>query len=86
MRRTTRREQFRDALLAPPVWQEGGSWAHYSEERMMLRVAMSSAPDVWRAFVVTSTVGCLLVVTVAGNERIILGTVAGYFGGLVDSM
>ncbi len=21
-------EQFRDALLAPPVWQEGGSWAH----------------------------------------------------------
>ncbi len=24
----TRRQQFRDALLAPPAWQEGGSMAH----------------------------------------------------------
>ncbi|SUG12688.1 dipeptide transporter permease DppC [Salmonella enterica subsp. arizonae] len=23
-------EQFRDALLVPPVWQEGGSWGAYS--------------------------------------------------------
>ncbi len=37
------------ALLAPPVWQEGGSWAHILGTDDVGRDVL--APDVWRAFV-----------------------------------
>ncbi len=37
------------ALLAPPVWQEGGSWAHILGTDDVGRCPL--APDVWRAFV-----------------------------------
>ncbi|MEO3991509.1 dipeptide ABC transporter permease DppC [Pseudocitrobacter cyperus] len=75
-------EQFRDSLLAPPVWQEGGSWAHLLGTDDVGRDVMSRLMYGAR---LSLLVGCLVVVLslVLG---IILGLVAGYFGGLIDNV
>lgn len=75
-------EQFRDSLLSPPVWQEGGSWAHLLGTDDVGRDVMSRLMYGAR---LSLLVGCLVVVLslVLG---VILGLVAGYFGGLVDNV
>ncbi|EDI5823251.1 dipeptide ABC transporter ATP-binding protein [Salmonella enterica subsp. enterica serovar Javiana] len=75
-------EQFRDALLAPPVWQEGGSWAHILGTDDVGRDVLSRLMYGAR---LSLLVGCLVVV-LSLVMGIILGLVAGYFGGLVDNI
>ncbi|MFP1747264.1 dipeptide ABC transporter permease DppC [Lonsdalea quercina] len=74
-------EQFRDALLAPPVWQDGGSWKFLlgtdDVGRDMLSRLMYGAR-------LSLLVGCL-VVTISLLLGTVLGLISGYFGGLVDA-
>ncbi|EAS9423564.1 dipeptide ABC transporter permease DppB [Salmonella enterica] len=71
-----------DALLAPPVWQEGGSWAHILGTDDVGRDVLSRLMYGAR---LSLLVGCLVVV-LSLVMGIILGLVAGYFGGLVDNI
>ncbi len=74
-------EQFRDALLRPPAWQEGGSW-HY----------LLGTDDVGRDILsrlmygarLSLLVGCLVVV-LSLIFGVIFGLLAGYIGGVVDA-
>ncbi len=75
-------EQFRDALLAPPVWQDGGSWAHILGTDDVGRDVMSRLMYGAR---LSLLVGCLVVV-LSLVMGIVLGLVAGYFGGIVDTI
>lgn len=67
-------EQFRDALLAPPVWQEGGSWAHILGTDDVGRDVLSRLMYGAR---LSLLVGCLVVV---------LSLVMGIILGLVDNI
>ncbi|RAT15767.1 MULTISPECIES: dipeptide ABC transporter permease DppC [Lonsdalea] len=74
-------EQFREALLAPPVWQDGGSWTFLlgtdDVGRDMLSRLMYGAR-------LSLLVGCM-VVTISLLFGTVLGLISGYFGGLVDA-
>ncbi|MFP1923354.1 dipeptide ABC transporter permease DppC [Lonsdalea quercina] len=74
-------EQFREALLAPPVWQDGGSWKFLlgtdDVGRDMLSRLMYGAR-------LSLLVGCM-VVTISLLFGTVLGLISGYFGGLVDA-
>ncbi|MBT9432670.1 dipeptide ABC transporter permease DppC [Candidatus Sodalis endolongispinus] len=75
-------EQFRDALLRPPVWMEGGSWQF-----------MLGTDDVGRDILsrlmygarLSLLVGCL-VVALSLLLGVIFGLLAGYLGGIVDTI
>lgn len=75
-------EQFRDALLSPPFWADGGSM------RFLL-----GTDDVGRDMLsrliygarVSLLVGCI-VVTLSLAAGIILGLIAGFFRGLVENL
>ena len=74
-------EQFRDALLHPPVWQEGGSW-HYilgtdDVGRDVLTRLMYGAR-------LSLLVGCLVVV-LSLILGVVFGLMAGYLGGVIDA-
>ncbi|MBN3200327.1 dipeptide ABC transporter permease DppC [Pectobacterium brasiliense] len=75
-------EQFRDALLRPPVWQEGGSWQFILGTDDVGRDVLSRLMYGAR---LSLLVGCLVVVLslVLG---VIFGLLAGYFGGVVDAL
>lgn len=75
-------DQFRDSLLSPPVWQEGGNWAHLLGTDDVGRDVMSRLMYGAR---LSLLVGCLVVV-LSLVSGIILGLIAGYFGGLVDNI
>lgn len=65
----------------PPVWSEGGSWAHplgtdNLGRDVMARILMGGQVSLLVAF---------CTVSVAVTVGLILGTLAGYFGGWVDS-
>ncbi|MGK9175982.1 dipeptide ABC transporter permease DppC [Yokenella regensburgei] len=75
-------EQFRDALLAPPVWQDGGTWSHILGTDDVGRDTLSRLMFGAR---LSLLVGCLVVV-LSLVMGIILGLVAGYFGGIVDTV
>ncbi|WP_121145451.1 dipeptide ABC transporter permease DppC [Orbus hercynius] len=74
-------EQFRDMLLAPPAWMNGGSW-HF----------ILGTDDVGRDILsrliygarLSLLVGCLVVV-ISLAIGITLGLVAGYVGGWIDN-
>ncbi|NLS42955.1 dipeptide ABC transporter permease DppC [BEV proteobacterium] len=75
-------EQFRNALLRPPVWQEGGSWQFLLGtddvgcdilSRLMYGARLSLL------------VGCLVVV-LSLIMGVVLGLLAGYFGGMMDTI
>ncbi len=74
-------DQFRDSLLAPPFWQDGGSMASARHRRRGPRYSV--APDVRRPPVAA---GGLPVVVLSLILGVVLGPVAGYFGGVVDSI
>lgn len=74
--------QARDALLMPPAWLEGGSWSY-----------ILGTDDVGRDILSRLIYGArlslfigLLVVSLSFMFGVILGLVAGYFGGWIDVM
>lgn len=73
-------EQFRDSLLTPPAWQEGGSMRHIlgtdDVGRDILTRLMYGAR-------LSLLVGCL-VVTLSLILGVVLGLIAGYVGGIID--
>lgn len=75
-------EQFRDSLLNPPVWQEGGSWQFILGTDDVGRDIMARLMYGAR---LSLLVGCLVVV-LSLVMGVILGLVAGYFGGLIDNI
>ncbi|MBV4414486.1 dipeptide ABC transporter permease DppC [Enterobacteriaceae bacterium YMB-R22] len=75
-------EQFRDALLHPPVWQEGGSWQYILGTDDVGRDILSRLMYGAR---LSLLVGCLVVV-LSLIMGVILGLIAGYFGGAADSI
>ncbi|CAM3767951.1 dipeptide ABC transporter permease DppC [Xenorhabdus thuongxuanensis] len=75
-------EQFRDSLLMPPVWQEGGSWQFIFGTDDVGRDILSRLMYGAR---LSLLVGCLVVV-MSLIMGIILGVLAGYFGGVVDTI
>lgn len=68
------------ARLAPPVWQEGGSWAHIFGTDRLGRDILSRIIAGAR---ISLTV-CVLVIAIAGTIGTAVGTIAGYFGGWAD--
>ncbi|MDQ1212839.1 dipeptide ABC transporter permease DppC [Pantoea anthophila] len=73
-------EQFRDALLHPPVWQEGGSWNFILGTDDVGRDVLSRLMYGAR---LSLLVGCLVVV-LSLIFGVIFGLLAGYLGGVVD--
>jgi dipeptide transport system permease protein len=73
-------EQFREALLRPPVWMEGGSWQFILGTDDVGRDIMTRLMYGAR---LSLLVGCL-VVTLSLIFGVILGLLSGYIGGLVD--
>ncbi|MGA9609558.1 MAG: dipeptide ABC transporter permease DppC [Rouxiella badensis] len=75
-------EQFRDALLKPPVWMDGGSWKFLlgtdDVGRDILTRLMYGAR-------LSLLVGCLVVV-LSLILGVIFGLFAGYYGGVVDAI
>jgi dipeptide transport system permease protein len=73
-------EQFRDALLAPPAWVEGGS-------RRFLLGTDAVGRDILSRLIFGARLSLLIgviVVTLSLGCGIVLGLVAGFFRGLVD--
>ncbi|AOE39676.1 dipeptide ABC transporter permease DppC [Pantoea agglomerans] len=75
-------EQFRDALLHPPVWQEGGSWSYILGTDDVGRDVLSRLMYGAR---LSLLVGCLVVV-LSLIFGVIFGLLAGYLGGVVDAI
>ncbi|MCA5920798.1 dipeptide ABC transporter permease DppC [Pectobacterium brasiliense] len=75
-------EQFREALLRPPVWQEGGSWQFILGTDDVGRDVLSRLMYGAR---LSLLVGCL-VVALSLVLGVIFGLLAGYFGGVVDAL
>lgn len=75
-------EQFRDALLTPPAWQEGGS----------LRFLLGTDPvgrDILSRLIHGSRFSLMIgvvVVTLSLSVGVLLGMLAGYFRGFVDNL
>ncbi len=74
-------EQFRDSLLAPPVWMEGGSWSFILGTDDVGRDILSRLIYGAR---LSLLVGCLVVV-LSLILGVVLGLFAGYFGGVIDA-
>ncbi|EOD81830.1 Dipeptide transport system permease protein DppC [Grimontia indica] len=74
-------EQFRDALLVPPAWIEGGSWSFILGTDDVGRDILSRLIYGAR---LSLLIGCL-VVALSLVLGVFMGLVAGYFGGMVDT-
>ena len=72
--------QYRDALLRPPVWQEGGSWTYMLGTDAVGRDMLSRLMYGARFSLIIGAV----VVVLALLGGITLGLIAGYFRGWVD--
>ena len=75
-------EQFRDALLRPPVWETGGSWKFILGTDDVGRDVLSRLMYGAR---LSLLVGCLVVV-LSLVMGVVFGLLAGYFGGVVDAI
>ncbi|MTC78378.1 dipeptide ABC transporter permease DppC [Providencia sp. wls1916] len=75
-------EQFRQALLMPPVWEEGGSWEFILGTDDVGRDLLSRLMYGAR---LSLLVGCLVVV-LSLIMGVTIGVIAGYFGGVVDAL
>lgn len=74
--------QYRDALLMPPVWQEGGSSSYLLGTDAIGRDILSRLIYGARYSLFIG----LIVVTIALVGGIVIGLVAGFFGGWVDTV
>jgi peptide/nickel transport system permease protein len=70
------------ARLVPPVWEDSGSWKHLLGTDHLGRDVLSRVVHGSR---VSLTVGAA-VVLIAGTFGVVLGLVAGYCGGRIDSI
>ncbi|KGT95080.1 peptide transporter [Erwinia typographi] len=75
-------DQFRDALLHPPVWQDGGSWKFIFGTDDVGRDILSRLMYGAR---LSLLVGCLVVV-LSLILGVIFGLIAGYVGGATDAV
>ncbi|MEC9344059.1 MAG: ABC transporter permease subunit [Pseudomonadota bacterium] len=75
-------QQYRDALLVPPVWQDGGNWSFLLGTDAVGRDMLSRLIYGARF---SLFIGCVVVV-VALSLGIIIGLTAGYFRGVVDTV
>jgi dipeptide transport system permease protein len=75
-------EQFRDALLTPPIWTEGGKPGFILGTDALGRDILSRLIYGARYSLLIGVV----VVTLALVTGIIVGLIAGYFGGWVDAL
>ncbi|ENU1227948.1 MULTISPECIES: dipeptide ABC transporter permease DppC [Providencia] len=75
-------EQFRDFLLVPPVWEDGGSWQFILGTDDVGRDLLSRLMYGAR---LSLLVGCLVVV-LSLIMGVTIGVIAGYFGGVVDAL
>lgn len=75
-------EQFRQALLTPPVWEAGGSWEFILGTDDVGRDLLSRLMYGAR---LSLLVGCLVVV-LSLIMGVTIGVIAGYFGGVVDAI
>jgi len=75
-------EQYRDAQLVPPVWQEGGRWAYLLGTDAVGRDIFSRLLYGARFSLFIGVV----VTTLALVGGIVVGVVAGYFRGWVDTV
>lgn len=75
-------DQFRDALLHPPVWQDGGSWKFIFGTDDVGRDILSRLMYGAR---LSLLVGCLVVV-LSLILGVIFGLIAGYVGGVMDAV
>jgi len=75
-------EQYRDHLLQPPAWQEGGSWSFFLGTDAVGRDMLSRLIHGARY---SLFIGCI-VVSLSLISGISLGLVAGYFRGGVDTV
>lgn len=75
-------EQFRQALLTPPVWEDGGSWEFILGTDDVGRDLLSRLMYGAR---LSLLVGCLVVV-LSLMMGVTIGVIAGYFGGVVDAL
>ena len=74
-------EQFRNALLTPPVWQEGGQWQFVLGTDAVGRDLLSRLIYGSRY---SLFVGCL-VVSISVIAGVMIGLVSGFVGGVVDT-
>jgi dipeptide transport system permease protein len=75
-------EQYRDHLLQPPAWQEGGSWRFVLGTDAVGRDILSRIIHGSRF---SLFIGCI-VVSIALTAGIVLGLVAGFFRGPVETI
>lgn len=75
-------EQYRDHLLQPPAWQEGGSWTFPLGTDPVGRDVLSRIIHGSRY---SLFIGCF-VVSLALTAGIVLGLIAGFFRGLVETL
>lgn len=68
--------------LVPPVWEDGGSWAHVLGTDRLGRDIYARLLYGARASVSVA----LIAIFVAGTFGTAIGVIAGYFGGIVDSL
>jgi dipeptide transport system permease protein len=73
--------QYRDALLVPPVWQEGGSWSYLLGTDAVGRDLFSRIVYGARFSLFIG----LMVVTLSMSAGIMLGLFAGYFRGYIET-
>nr|WP_314257283.1 ABC transporter permease subunit [uncultured Devosia sp.] len=75
-------QQFRDALLVPPAWQEGGRSAYLLGTDAVGRDMLSRLIHGTRYSLYVGT----LVISIAMTGGVIIGMIAGYVGGWVDTV
>ena len=75
-------EQYRDALLMPPVWADGGSWRFWLGTDDVGRDILSRLIYGARLSLLTG----VIVVTLSLAAGIILGLTAGFFRGTVETL
>jgi dipeptide transport system permease protein len=73
-------EQYRDALLKPPVWEEGGSWSFPLGTDDVGRDILSRLIYGARLSMIIGAI----VILISLSLGIVLGLSAGFFGGVVD--
>jgi dipeptide transport system permease protein len=75
-------EQYRDALLMPPVWQDGGTWSYLLGTDATGRDMLSRLIHGARFSLFIGSI----VVTLSFSAGISLGLGAGFFGGVPDTL
>lgn len=74
--------QYRDSLLVPPVWSEGGQWRFFLGTDDLGRDLLSRIMSGARYSLLIG----VIVVALSLSTGILVGLIAGYFGGRIDAI